>query len=169
MKILILLISTVMLLTKCAIYDDKLSLPLMPYTGEQLRTDGYYYQIWYDGKEFFGSYFLYKNGILIAGEGVSSSLEEKDESVKRRFIDKQSYQTDKLHWGVFLIDDNMIKFERWHPGPPSEAYVWEGVILNDTTFHITKSYRGRKSWKENEIYHFRQFSPKPDSTNVFIK
>jgi hypothetical protein len=75
-------------------------------------------------------------------------------------------------WGVFNIKDNIIKFERWYPGQGAKkAYVREGIILNDTTFHITKSYRsnGSELKDADEVYHFRKFSPKPDSTNVFVK
>jgi hypothetical protein len=73
---------------------------------------------------------------------------------------------------VFIIEDNVIKFERWYPSErPYNAFVREGVILKDTTFHITKSYRsnGTEKREKDEIYHFRKFSPKPDSTNVYVK
>ena len=73
---------------------------------------------------------------------------------------------------MFLIEDNNIKFDRWYPSErPYQAFVREGVILNDTTFHITKSYRSNGNTEarvRDEIYHFRKFSPKPDSTNRFI-
>jgi hypothetical protein len=54
------------------------------------------------------------------------------------------------------------------------VYTNIGVILNDTTFQLTESYRLKKGEKTeyqilDEIYHFRQYSPKPDSTNDFIK
>ena len=56
-------------------------------------------------------------------------------------------------------------------GGGTPAYVREGKILNDTTFHITTSYRsnGSERHEKDEVYHFRQFYPKPDSTNNFIK
>jgi len=52
--------------------------------------------------------------------------------------------------------------------------VREGDIINDTTFVISVSYRMKKGKKtevkaRNETYHFKQFSPQPDSTNNFIK
>jgi len=169
MKNSILSMLSVVLLTQCSLFDDKLSLPLTPYHGEQLRMDGYYYQM-YDGKFYFPCFF-YKNGILITAGGLNNSLGEMDESIKRRFINSQSYKTDKTTWGIFLIEDNVIRLERLYLPSPISAYIWEGIILNDTTFHITKSYRsnGKEQRKENEIYHFREFSPKPDSTNVYIK
>jgi hypothetical protein len=51
--------------------------------------------------------------------------------------------------------------------------VRAGQILNDTTFVIAESYRmneGKKTEvkERNETYHFKQFNPKPDSTNRFI-
>jgi len=54
-----------------------------------------------------------------------------------------------------------------------QAYTKSGKILNDTTFVLTSVERSGKPWtKEEELYrkkyHFRKFSPKPDSTNRFI-
>ena len=64
-------------------------------------------------------------------------------------------------------------FEKWYPNSPGQpkVYIREGKILNDTTFHITASYRpdGSERREKDEIYHFKQFSPKPDSTNNFVK
>ena len=161
------------LLTLCGCGDDDLfSLTSTPYSGDQLRTDGYYYQIGYDGKTIFSSYFFYKNGILISVGGAEPSLEIMDSYIKKYYLNGQKYKKDKLSWGVFFIEDDNIKFERWYPSErPYKSFVREGVILNDTTFHITKSYRsnGSEQREKDEIYHFRQFSPKPDSTNVFIK
>lgn len=58
--------------------------------------------------------------------------------------------------------------------PILEAYVRAGKILNDTTFHITESYRMVDGVKTNikqrdEMYYFREFDLKPDSLNNFIK
>ena len=46
----------------------------------------------------------------------------------------------------------------------------EGIIENDTTLRLYKSIQSDgKEFSENDIFHFRKFSPKPDSTNNFIK
>jgi len=155
--------------------DDLLSLPLTPYTGNQLRIDGYYYQI-ADGVDFnegtiFSCYFFYENGIIIGMGGAENSLEEMDEYIIR-VMGSQNYKNIKFLCRVFVIEGNIIKFEGWYPSAkPHKAYVREGTILNDTTFHITKSYRsnGSELREKDEIYYFREFSPKPDSTNVYIK
>ena len=65
-------------------------------------------------------------------------------------------------YGLFLIKDSIIKIEKWTVGHNCYPYLREGKILNDTTFYLM--HREKK-----EVYHFKQFSTKPDSTNRFIK
>lgn len=155
--------------------DDELSIQKMPFAGNQLRTDGYYYQL--KDQTFFTIYCFYRNGIILyLGGGYSSSQLIELESR----IQNGSYYNDakkyKYFWGIFNIENNNIKFERWYAssGGPLPTYVREGNIVNDTTFNITEIYRIKKGKKtevanENETYHFKAFSPKPDSTNTFIK
>jgi hypothetical protein len=146
--------------------DDVLSLQWEDYSGNALKLDGIYY---FETENFegplFQRYALYRNGI-IRNLGGSKNIDDL------RFPSGNS----KYEWGVFQIDGTRIKFERWYPssGGPLKAYIRSGEILNDTTFLITESYRMQKGKKteireRNEVYHFRQFSPKPDSTNNFIK
>lgn len=80
----------------------------------------------------------------------------------------------KYYWGRLIVEGSTIKFERWYPssGGPLRVGVREGTILNDTTFHITESYRLQDGEKQDvkerdETYHFKALSPKPDSTNEF--
>ncbi len=156
--------------------DDELTLPLQAYTGNDMRMDGYYYQEIASTTEGFGSsYFFYENGVLFYSGGFR--LDQQKE-IENRFIDFgwiDDSSNRKHQWGVFIIDGGRIKFERWYPssGGGLPAYVREGTILNDTTFRIERSYRivdGDRTEERdrNEIYHFVEFSPKPDSTNEFI-
>jgi hypothetical protein len=72
-----------------------------------------------------------------------------------------------------IIDTTSIKFKGYYntDNLSKESYVRLGTILNDTTFIITKLVRsdGKHESEKNETYHFRLFSPKPDSTNNLIK
>jgi len=153
--------------------DDKLSLERIDYNGNELRIDGYYYN-----KDPYRSqisvFFLYKNGIILYGGAFDiDETNEKEERYRNGFYATNAAKY-KFNWGVFQIDGTQIKYEKWTPGAgPSWAFTYEGVILNDTTFVITKSYRakdvGKKAPSEhNWVYHFKEFSPKPDSTNRFI-
>lgn len=146
-------------------FDDALSLQRQNYQGSELLLDGIYYT---EKENFEGIYYqrytLFRDGII---RDLGATLE----------LDSQNYLSgkSKADWGIFQIENGNIKFERWYPssGGPLKAYVRSGRILNDTTFHITESYRMQNGQKteireRDEIYHFRQFSPKPDSTNSFV-
>jgi hypothetical protein len=163
---IIFLILTINNCSKIAFWkDDELSISKTPYTGNQLRIDGYYFQLT-PNIEWTETFFFYRNGIVL------KSYINNDTGLFETVI-----SFSKLRYGVFEISNENIKFEKWYPSSPGEgfpAYVRSGHILNDTTFVITESYRMKKGKKtevdsENETYHFRQFSPKPDSTNSFIK
>ena len=60
--------------------DEELTLPKTPYTGDELRTDGYYYNM-EDGK-IWSTYFFYRNGVLLYGAGTDTlddNLDKYDE------------------------------------------------------------------------------------------
>ncbi len=146
-------------------FDDVLSLQRQNYQGNELFLDGFYYT---ETENFegiiFNRYAFYENGIT-RYLGSSKLLLEPN------FVSGNAKQT----WGIFQIENGKIKFERWYPssGGPLMAFVRSGQVLNDTTFHITESYRMQNGQKteirvRDEIYHFQQFSPKPDSTNKFV-
>jgi len=149
--------------------DDKLSLEKIDYNGNELRIDGYFICL-----HGFAPYFLYRNGIIMGGTGEKNN----DISIMEEWFRNGSYATHaqkyKYDWGIFQISGNQIKYEKWAPVQgPLLAATYEGVILNDTTFVINKSYRVQDAGKKapSELhweYHFKQFSPKPDSTNRFI-
>jgi hypothetical protein len=164
--VLIILLLNVLSCEKINESDDVLTLQKQNYFGSDLLLNGIYFTV---KENFEGSYYqryaLYRNGII---RDLGAAIE----------IDSPDILTgnSKADWGVFQIYSNEIKFEKWYPssGGPLKAYIRAGNILNDTTFVITESYRMHKGKKteekvRNETYHFRQFSPKPDSTNSFIK
>ena len=173
------LILVVILLSCCAkdniFKDDELHLEKVPYTGDELRIDGYYYSEFGDEDDKLRDvYFFYRNGNLLYGSTYSSDLEDKKEEEYTTEEWQSIVKESKQRWGVFQIEGTKILFERWYPSqPPLKAYVREGEILNDTTFKITQSYRmkdGEKTERKDrdETFNFKEFSPKPDSTNKFV-
>lgn len=155
--------------------DDQLSIKKTGYSGNQLRIDGYYYEKHGD-PEFLTIYLLYNNGVILhTGDGWEYSKLSEFEQIMQSPSHINKLKAMKNAWGVFRIEDNSIHFERWYPGtPPLKAYVRGGVILNDTTFTITESFRMKGDKKtevsvKSETYHFRQFNHKPDSTNKFVQ
>lgn len=156
--------------------DDPLSIARQNYNGNQLRVDGYYYVGYYaNSNYYFNTFFLYRNGTLL-----NTGAEESGDFIQFE-TRLQSFNSDfwkngpKYYWGVFVIDSAEIKFEKWYCAEGvCSAYIRAGKIVNDTTFLITEKYKivnGKKSKlrESNEIYHFKQYSPKPDSTNNYIQ
>ncbi len=118
--------------------------------------------------------FFYSNGIILHIGGrynYEELLNMEKEITNTQLI--QKLKENKYCWGLFKIEDKNILFERYYKSDAlsKKAYIRSGLIVNDTTFRITKSVRsdGIEEKEIEEIYHFKQFSPKPDSTNNFIK
>ena len=82
-----------------------------------------------------------------------------------------SFQETPNHIGVFHINASSIEFETWTAARDIITFSNSGTILNDSTFVISKRVNNDfgESESENITYHFQEFSPKPDSTNTFIK
>lgn len=179
-----LILNAIILLSVCCIFlnscsklfdkkDDELSIVRKSYDGNQLRIDGYYYRVGFKG-EINDGYFFFRNGVLISTGGITLSLDDMDNMMIKNYIDGKRYRKRKIDWGVFVVKGDSIYFERWYPHGPNMAYVRSGKIINDSTFHIKKSFRlvnglETEIRERDEIYYFRVFSPKPDSTNNFIK
>ena len=151
--------------------NEKMTLVKQPYNGSELRLDGYYYDM-EDGK-IWSTYFFYRNGILhygIASDTLGNNLDMYDTWFASDYY-LQRLRTGRRRWGLFEIHDDSIVFERWgilEGGDP--VLRFSGRILNDTTFIITRCENPHSGdvCQEQDLYHFRQFSPKPDSTNMFI-
>ena len=167
MKNFILSILSMLFIQSCLEKDDVLP-KAMPYTGNQLKMNGYYHQISSYNNVVSHSHVMYINGVLINLWGSGNTIEEIDEYVRQRSQEAR-YKKYKYNWGVFFIDDNTIRIHQLHSDYPHREWIQEGVILNDTTFKITKSFFNGRMRETELIYHFREFSPKPDSTNVYIK
>ena len=178
MKTIILFILTInlsMCMSCCSkiFPDEKLSMQRKDYVGNELRIDGYYYR-----QEITEIYsrtmvmFLYRNGIVLSGGNFSTiDLNIVEEEMPNRY---NLLKKNKNGWGIFCINGNEIQCEQWVESPSGASlsiYRRSGYIENDITIHFTESYySGRNETKQiNEVWHFKQFSSKPDSTNVFIE
>lgn len=158
----------------------------------RIRLDGYYYCLkHYNYKEgkadvkysYAFSFIPYNNGCFF-GVGCGDRLLYKmdsismiktlDYSTKEMSMNK-GYQSSHTCWGAYYFKNDTIVLKR-EGGRLGEAlYTDIGVIINDTTFEIKqKITTGSMVDDENKIenvsmiYHFREFYPKPDSTNSII-
>ena len=170
-KILFLSIIQYLFITSCNLLypDEKLTLPRTDYTGDEIRTDGYYYRI-IEGRIIFR--FFYKNGTVLSGGVFSFSNMDEAELKLIDYISKNKNR--KWDWGVFIIESDKIEYEHWEPSIYENSLTTrriKGHIENDTTIHFTETYtmENKKPRPFDFVYHFKQFANKPDSTNNFIK
>lgn len=151
----------------------ELSMNRTPYTSNELRIDGYYYSSLTSANDI-GVAVFYRNGVCIHvytridGQDTLRFVENNillNESLINRFMNTPT------SIGVFQINGESIVFETWEAGRDIITFSSYGEILNDTTFLITKQINNDsgKSTTMNLTFRFKQFSPKPDSTNTFIK
>lgn len=177
---IIISIILIMIVSSCKkmFEDDELSMKRTDYTGNELRTDGYYYRRYqYIDREGvqqddFIPWFLYRNGISTYGYVYPySELEQVEYDFKNGNYSKLMGD-DKFRWRIFQVHGNTIEFEGWD----SNGFKWTtfkeyGEIIDDTTFMITKEIENGEvhEYAKGDVFHFKQFSPKPDSTNNFIK
>jgi hypothetical protein len=168
-------IVAVMLLfcTSCKKELHELSMSKTPYTGNELRIDGYYYSNLTSADDIAIAVF-YRDGVCInvytrvEGQDTISYIENEillNESIISTFM------STPTNIGVFHINTESIEFETWEAGRDIITFSNYGEILNDTTFLITKQVNNDSGKSEtlNLIYRFREFSPKPDSTNNYVK
>ena len=151
--------------------SEKLTIQPTPYTGNQLRIDGYYFTETVSGSDYAPSYqiyFLYRNGVIFGGDNALLSELSTREAEFMNGVYYADSKDVRYCWGRFIIVDNSIVYEKWYPGADSWVYKSQGEILNDSTFHISSSRHGEDEFSpENDLFHFKKLSPKPDSTNEF--
>ena len=146
--------------------DDELELPQQSYYGTEMRVDGYYYaQNTVNDQAEYAVFVFFQNGTFYFR--FSDSLEQvENEMINGTFVSDSEIKLAKLSWGRYNVNSSLLITESWklqQCGYPSVQL--SGSILNDSTLNI-----GSLNFKDNNelTYTFREFSPKPDSTNVFV-
>ncbi len=161
---------------------EELILKRIENIGNNLKISGYYYENLDALNDKYASAFcLYSNGILIS----LGSFQKINffQNVEKLLTDKnfKNYFTSRSGWGIFTIQSTEITIENWGnkiaTNQPYPAFGKIGKIIDNSTIEIYQMYKIEKKQKINldhslfylpTSYHFREFSPKPDSTNNFI-
>ncbi len=136
------------------------------YLGKEFRVDGYYYNksTHYQGvsKNDTATTVLifYRNGFFSSSGFRINVLEEVESQLVLRgkpiaFLEGSGY---------YKVLKDSIKIEFWTNAShfPVPTATVPAKILNDST--LKSSILGHH---DNDIWHFRSFSPKPDSTTIF--
>ncbi len=149
--------------------DRSISLERVENTSNSLSLSGYYFH-----KDPIGTvtvFFLYSDGTLMyPGSFGDDDFENFEKELRRSRI--AEVKQSKIFWGVYQIRGDSILIDRWHPSN-GHYYVFreKGRIHNDTSFVLTETVRlrGEERIAYSEVFRLKKFSPKPDSTNRWIK
>ncbi|GAB1415276.1 hypothetical protein MASR2M117_06820 [Paludibacter sp.] len=149
--------------------DDELSFVKTPNTTDKIRLDGYYYWWHIEPKyKYVGVNVFYQNGVAF-----SFGLSDSTDNFENELLMGNLTFNSKLHWGLYYIrEDSLLK--NGFGVLAGTHYISEVfskyVILNDTTILLKeKRFADGSIDYYNDTLHFKQFSPKPDSTNIYIK
>lgn len=146
--------------------DEDLTIKKTAYTGDEIRLGGCYYGINITDSNYATYMFFYQDGVMLSFRDIS------DITSLNQFMYLDDIRKEKTMWSVFSINDSVITTQGWgqpwgHGRPLVTDY---GKIINDTTILWYKQENTRTgTYEYNSVVNFRKFSPKPDSTNVFIK
>lgn len=149
---------------------------LNPDETSRLRMDGYFFcnyqnanRMKSDTLTFIKGFFLFKNGFVKGGK--ANIYKSQEEFLRREGITNEIVKQLKNNWGSYIISGDTIKIQQLEitrtsfTGGLIDVIEQRGKILNDTTIHIFEQRYGREVEKDDQVYHFRQYSPKPDSSN----
>lgn len=160
-----------LLLTACS--TTYLALPLKPYEGQSLKTDGVYYNLKVDGD--FRAIFLYalhNNGCFVQ---IPTYLTGNLDSALLQLDTIEQFNIPKYLWGRYIIQDDEIiinNFLDFAPVTLVNAFH-RGKILSDTSFVITSveyEVAGEENfYRTEQVYYFvDREKPIVDSANAYV-
>lgn len=141
--------------------DEELTINKIVYTGTDIRLDGCYVSDSDELKKYNAYKFFYSNGVYF---GFSDMPNINSRSQITNIDYKSNY---KGYWGLFQVQNKTIIVQTWKMSDVNSQFIIQNrayKIINDTTLSCDLLNDGDITY-----YHFKPFSPKPDSTNVFIK
>lgn len=143
----------------CATWRRPLRIPLVPYTGKEVRTDGFYYN------KRYWNFILYRNGVMYGSGADFHSLKAAASYWTGEARALKWRNNSPMGWGAFNINYPKITLDQWYgsdEGFRYHSWLIEGSIVNDSTMVLSGVYFERDTFR---LYHL---SEKPDSTNRFI-
>ena len=133
------------------------------YLGNAIKMDGIFY-----AQKSGEPIFLYRNGIYRIGcsnPNISSIPDKFKCNTDSEYLNLS--KKSRSDWGIYLVKGDSLYLEDWRTigDCTYDVFSHTGKILNDTTMIIPIKLDG----KTLDTFRFVKFSPKPDSTNNFIK
>ncbi len=160
-----------------------LTLERLSKPSPNFKINGYYHQssnLYACNGTCFDVYYFYQNGIFYRStkgldQNTSKSLPELDDYFRHRDSSKNEIKFRNTYadsWGIYRVDSSVLTLQSWYVEGSYITFTQKGDIINDSTV-VLKDFYLNSRWPNTKIYSysmkFREFSPKPDSTNRFIK
>ena len=171
---LLLFLSIFIVLTSSSCNEEfqELMMSRTPYNGDELRIDGYYYSD-ATSSDLVGLGVFYRDGVCIhflfkPETADTLNFIENEFLLNAEFIENAK---NRPNWiGVFNINGTSLDYETFETARNTNTRSYFAEIINDTTFVLQKEVDNLTGniFEENITYRFKEFSPKPDSTNMFI-
>ena len=136
---LILLLAISALFSSCdkLFEDEELTLKRIPYSGNEIQTNGYYYNFYTNNSSppmiNTKIFILYKNGFIFWDViNDTHDLTILEQIMSQRYNTTQDF---KHKWGVFHVTNNQLISERWMQSEGGWLVVdkYSYSIQNDTT------------------------------------
>lgn len=154
---------------------NKFSISPQSQNGHALRLSGYYYSKLSSGSNdsLIKILFFYANGVVLYATSNDSQL-SADEADFKSGAYYQMIKNTRNYWGPYKIDGSSLYFERWNPQEFYPIHAFKANIINNQQFELVETYnvvRKKQKLKSalNDIYRFKSFAPKPDSSNAYVK
>lgn len=156
---------TTVSLTSCLQYAP-MKMQRLSYFGDRFRIDGYYYNT--GGRHYDAQLKnISTTALIFYQDGFFSSITFSNTSLKEIDVEliKMNMPSKILGGsGYYQVSGDSISIEFWTNAShfPVPTAIVPARILNDTT--LKSNILGHYN---NDIWHFRPLSPKPDSTTIF--
>ena len=172
---LLLFLSIFIVLTSSSCNEEfqELMMSRTPYVGDEIRIDGYYYSN-LSSNDLVGLGVFYRDGVCLHFF-FSPESADTTEYIESEFLLNDEFIEDaksRPNWiGVFNIIGESMDYETFETARNTNTRSYFAEIINDTTFVLQKEVDNLtgNTFEENITYRFKKFSPKPDSTNTFIR
>ena len=150
-------------------YED-FPVPRQPYTGDEIRLNGYYYQDYLVNSEveLLGRRFVFffANGLYLRGShsiNTTTGINEAEtEEEFRNGIFYNKVREDRYHWAAFFVNGNSITIHGWDR---AGGYGKKYKLRQD---YMTIIDRDNIRDSNGNVYKFKEFYGKPDSVCRFI-
>lgn len=159
--------------TACIFVDEDFVMKADDYSGKEVKLNGYYYNERGPAAfPMYDVYCFYENGVVYNTTFNASSLESVEGIIKNK-----QYPDNKANWGIFAIEDTIVKVEfiRNYGGLKGLSHTWLGLFPNDSIISFSTELITNQDpdsyWEYNITseyrveYTFRECAYKPDNSS----